>query len=617
MKNWRINLVLIFISLFGVAILSRLFFLQILQHDFYSALARGQQSFSVNIPGERGKIFFQNHDLPVSQDKNIYLVYASPLEIKPEEKENISEILSNDLGLDKDAIFKILQKDSLYELIKDRLSEKEAQDLQRNELTGIHVDEKGLRDYPYGEFASHILGFVNKDGRGQYGIEEYWDDILSREGSDLMLTIDYNVQYLAEKLLSEAKENLNIDGGTIIVMRPQSGEILALAEYPNFNPNKYYQEKDLQVFQTDAIQKIFEPGSVFKPITMSGALNEGKITPQTTYRDPGVLEINGWPIYNYDKKSYPGNITMTEVLEKSINTGAVFAESQLGNEKFFEYVKKYGIFKKTDIDLSGEILSSNKEFKKGQEVNFATASFGQGIEMTPIQLVRAFSAIANGGKLVKPYLVKEIKNAIKTVEINPKVSDNNIISADTASKLTAMLVSVVENGFGKAARVPGYYIGGKTGTAQVSYSALGIPKAGYSDKTWQSFIGFAPAFSPEFLFISGGRNRAHNIENFGNLYIVEAPFLLLGVLVCILNRKRKAFQLLGWWILISPVAATITKDAPHTNRMFAIFPAISVVVALGIAYFTDVLVRVSWRQVAIVGVVFVYSMNIALYLDRY
>lgn len=501
MKNWRINLVLIFISLFGVAILSRLFFLQILQHDFYSALARGQQSFSVNIPGERGKIFFQNHDLPVSQDKNIYLVYASPLEIKPEEKENISEILSNDLGLDKDAIFKIFQKDSLYELIKDRLSEKEAQDLQRNELTGIHVDEKGLRDYPYGEFASHILGFVNKDGRGQYGIEEYWDDILSREGSDLMLTIDYNVQYLAEKLLSEAKENLNIDGGTIIVMRPQSGEILALAEYPNFNPNKYYQEKDLQVFQTDAIQKIFEPGSVFKPITMSGALNEGKITPQTTYRDPGVLEINGWPIYNYDKKSYPGNITMTEVLEKSINTGAVFAESQLGNEKFFEYVKKYGIFKKTDIDLSGEILSSNKEFKKGQEVNFATASFGQGIEMTPIQLVRAFSAIANGGKLVKPYLVKEIKNAIKTVEINPKVSDNNIISADTASKLTAMLVSVVENGFGKAARVPGYYIGGKTGTAQVSYSALGIPKAGYSDKTWQSFIGFAPAFSPEFLIL--------------------------------------------------------------------------------------------------------------------
>jgi len=535
MKNWRANLVLISIFIFGAAILSRLVFLQIIENDFYSALAKGQQRFSINTQGERGKIFFQNHDLPLAQDKNSYFVYVSPMEVRQEEKENIAEILSGELGLEKDLIQQKLQKDSLYELIKDKLAEKEVQDLKSSKLSGIHIDKNKLRDYPYGEFASHILGFVNKDGWGQYGIEEYWDDVLagkaqtlegergpfgyfftnrdesSSDGSDLILTVDYNIQYFAEKLLAQAEKNLKIEGGTIIVINPQSGEILALADFPNFDPNKYYQESNLEVFQTGAVQRTFEPGSVFKPITMAGALNEDKITPQTTYKDPGVIEVGGWPIYNYDKRSYSGNITMTEVLEKSINTGAVFAESQLGHAKFSDYIKKFGIFEKTLIDIAGEVLSSNKEFKKGYEVSFATASFGQGVEMTPIQLVRAFSIIANGGKLIKPYLVEQ----------ESKTSDNNIISSQTASKVTAMLVSVVENGFGKAARIPGYYVAGKTGTAQVSYSALGINQKGYSDKTWQSFIGFAPAFNPRFLILVKLNNPASKTAEYSAVPVFQ------------------------------------------------------------------------------------------------
>ena len=183
---------------------------------------------------------------------------------------------------------------------------------------------------------------------------------------------------------------------------------------------------------------------------------------------------------------------MTEVLEKSINTGAVFAEKQLGHQKFLDYIEKFGIFEKTGIGLQGEVSSPNKELKQGHEINFATASFGQGIEMTPLQLARAFSAIANGGKLIQPYIVS-----------NAEKSDNEkeVIEPAAASKLTAMLISVIENGFGKAAKIPGYYIAGKTGTAQVSFSALGIAKSGYSDKTRQSFIGFAPAFNPQFLIL--------------------------------------------------------------------------------------------------------------------
>jgi len=524
MKNFRINFILTLIFLFGAVIIGKLFYIQILNYDFYAALARGQQKFFRSWQGERGEIFFQNHDFPIATNKRYPLVYVSPAEIPAEEREETAKILSEVLGLDQNSVLEKLKEDNLYQLIKNKLTELEIEKLKEKSLKGVYFGVETLRNYPYDDFASHLLGFVNREGVGQYGIEGYWNDILSgkeeflegergplgyffsgkksleNQGSDLVLTIDYNIQYLAEKLLKEAQLNLNIEGGTIVVIDPYSGKIMALADFPNFNPNQYSEESDFEIFKTDAIQKVFEPGSVFKPITMAGGLNEGAITPQTTYIDPGVIEIGGWPIYNYDKRdySYLGQISMTEVLEKSINTGAVFAESRLGPDKFLEYISRFGIFEETGIDLFGEVCSQNIEFKKGYEINFATASYGQGIEMTPIQLARAFSAIANGGKLVKPYLV----------EIQPEISDNNVISPEISSKLTAMLVSVVENGFGKAAQIPGYYVAGKTGTAQMSFAAMGIDKKGYSDKTWQTFIGFAPAFDPKFLILVKLNNPA-------------------------------------------------------------------------------------------------------------
>ncbi len=284
-------------------------------------------------------------------------------------------------------------------------------------------------------------------------------------------------------------------------MEPHSGRVIALAVFPSFDPNQYREyakEDNFEIFQNSASQKLFEPGSVFKPITMAAALDQGVITPQTTYIDPGIIEIGGWPIYNYDQRVYPGKITMTEVLEKSINTGAVFAQSQISHDIFLEYIERFGIFEETGIDLQEEVFSKNEEFKKGYEINFATASFGQGIEMTPINLARAFCAIANGGKLVQPYIVEKIKNnEVIEIHAQPEVLSDDVISSQTVFQLTAMLVSVIENGpYTKRARIPGYYIAGKTGTAQV-------PEKGVysSDKTWQSFMGFAPAFNPQFLIL--------------------------------------------------------------------------------------------------------------------
>ena len=500
LRNWRISLVLAVILLLGAAIISRLVFLQIVNHDLYRALAKGQQGEFEAVKGERGQIFFSKGDILATNVKAKY-IFICPEEI--ENKEETAEKLSAILGIDEQEIYEKTQKDSLFERIKNVLTEQEISAITDLGLAGVYIKEGFLRNYPQEKMISQVLGFVGGEGAGQYGVEGFYDDVLQKEeedGSDIFLSIDYNLQFTAEKLLLQSKEEIDIEGGQIIIMDPNSGKILVLAEYPGFNPNYYSEVEDFNTFQNSSAQKLFEPGSTLKPITMASALDLGKITPSTTYIDEGKVKIGKDVIENYGGRVF-GQATMTEVLEKSINTGAVFAEKQAGHKAFLEYLDKFGLFEPTGIDIQGEVFSKNKELKKGYEVNFATASFGQGIEITPIQLVRAFSAIANGGKLVKPFVVEKIVNKKgEIIETEPVFSDK-VISSNTVSKLTAMMVSVIENGFAKSARIPGYYIAGKTGTAQIPWSVLEEDKKGYSGKTWQSFIGFFPAFNPKFLIL--------------------------------------------------------------------------------------------------------------------
>jgi len=504
MKNGRINLIFFLFLLFSAAIISRLIYLQILKGDFYKALSQGLNNSFSETQIERGEIFLKGGE-PLAINIDLPFVFASPRKI--EKFEETAEALSQILNLDKNSVLEQLKKDKdkSYSLLKRKLTQKEVDDLKKLNLGGVYLDEEMVRYYPQENLASQVIGFLGAQGIGQYGLEESFNDILengedaeAKKGPDLILTIDYNIQFEAEKLLQGVKENLEIKSGQIIVIEPNSGKIIAMAHFPNFNPNqyeKYAEDRNLEIFKNSVTQKLFEPGSVFKPMTMAGALNEGKITPETTYHDPGEIKIGGYKIYNYGQKTYPGELTMTNVLEKSINTGAVFAETQLGEALFLNYIEKFGFFEKTGIDLP-EVYSENEEFKKGYEINFATASFGQGIEMTPMQLVRAYCAIANGGKLIKPYLVEKIlENGTQIEEIQPEVS-SSIISSKTARQLTAMLVSVVENGFAKGARIPGYYIAGKTGTAQVAEGGVYSP-----DKSIQTFVGFAPAFDPKFLIL--------------------------------------------------------------------------------------------------------------------
>lgn len=523
MKNWRANLIFSLLILFSGAIFGRLIFLQIIKFELYSALAEGQQKIVVTATGIRGEVFFKDGEV-LATNKTSRYVYACPNEIK--QKEETAAILAEILNLDENTVFQTISQPGLFESLKRQISPEEETALLSRDLTGVYLKEEIIRFYPQKESAGHLIGFLGGEGIGQYGLEGYYDEILKGEeiisqkergpfgyfssspasdleqalGANLYLTVDYNLQYQAEKLLKEAQTKLDFSAGQIIVMEPQTGKILALAQVPLFDPNQYGKVKDAALFQNGAIQKIYEPGSVFKPITMAGGLNEEKISPQTVYTDSGLVNIGGWPIENYDGRTW-GQQTMTGVLERSINTGAVFAQQQLGNKLFLQYIEDFGFFEKTGLDLQGEVSSQNQEFKKGYEVNFATAAFGQGIEITPIQLIRAFAAIANGGRLVRPYVVEKIVKNDEIIKVAPNEEPKQVISQKTASQLTAMLVSVTENGFGKSARINGYFIAGKTGTSQMPWPSLGINRSGYSAKTWQSFIGFAPAFDPQFVIL--------------------------------------------------------------------------------------------------------------------
>jgi cell division protein FtsI/penicillin-binding protein 2 len=521
MVNWRVNLTLFLFILFAMVIVFKLVELQIINGGFYKAQALGQQRYTAQIKPERGEIYFNDEETPLAVNKINYSLYISPEEIT--EKEKTIEILTKEIGVSKDFLLNQFSKKG-WVLIKKDLEKKEIVDLEGAKLKGVYLIKELKRYYPQEELASRIVGFVGGENVGQYGLEGYYDKILKGEegieqlergrkgilffltpktlksslpGADIVLTLDYNIQLMSEKILKQGMEATKSEEGEIIVIDPYTGEILAFSVFPSFNPNQYF-KTNLELFQNPAVQKLFEPGSIFKPFTMMAGLNEKKVRPDTLYEDFGYVKVGSYIVKNYHNRVW-GKRTMEEVIEHSINTGAIFVKNQIGNEVFWDYFEKFGFNEPTGIDLQGEVYSKNLTLKKGGEIHYTTASFGQGIEITSIQLVRAFCALINGGKLIKPHLVKKIKQGENTLEIKPTVFSEIRISDEARNDLIKMLIGVIERGTGELAKIPGYYIGGKTGTAQLPYTALGINKPGYSDDSIQSFIGFLPAFDPKFL----------------------------------------------------------------------------------------------------------------------
>jgi len=415
--------------------------------------------------------------------------------------------------------------DDPYEIVLKDVDSDFVEKINKLELSGTHFTEFDKRYYPEHEFAADVLGFVGFKGDqriGRYGLEEFFnseleghagfidgekdtkgrwvptgnkEEILAEDGCDIYLTIDRNIQFRAEGSLREAVEEYGIDSGSIIVMDPRTGAILAMANWPTFDPNYYNSFSDIKAFQNESIQSVYEPGSVFKAITMSIAINEGVVTPQTKYEDKGLVAIRDRVIHNVNNKSY-GTQTMIEVLEKSLNTGAMFAQQSVGEKIFLEYVKKYHFGEILNIELQGEIAGKIGALEElpYNAVNYATASFGQGISVTSLEMISAISAIANRGKFMQPRVVSKIvKNG--TGFLKEESSLGQVISAETAIKVSAMMVSVVRNGCGQAAAIDGYNIAGKTGTAEIAEDG------NYADKSLHTFVGFAPLEDPAFSVI--------------------------------------------------------------------------------------------------------------------
>jgi len=527
MKQWRAIVCLSFMGIAALILGSRLFYLQVFQHKLYQAQALGQQSGFKEVRGTRGEIFFENSkenhgasgygdikSAAINKDK--WLLSAMPKKI--EDKDSVADLLSAIINEPKESIVSKLEKTDSYTVIKKELSDQEVKALKDLAIIGVSLEGAPGRYYPQDTIASQVIGFVGGQASGQYGLEGYYEDIvkgkigikeekrgfdligseqsMNLDGSNLHLTIDYNIQFQAELLLQEEQKKNDIDSGQIIVLKPDSGRVLAMANFPSFNLNQYSKETRLDIFQNSAIQKLFEPGSVFKPFTMAMALQEEKVTPQTTFVDTGSVKIGPDTISNFNHEVY-GKQNMSGVLEKSINTGAVFLASLIPHQTFSRYIDALGITQKTGIDLQGEAYSKNENLKRGSAFGFATAAFGQGIEMTPIQLATAFSVFANGGRLVKPYVVEKIARGQDEQKTKPVVFDP-VISPETASQVTSMLINVIDHGYGDGAKIPGYYLAGKTGTAQVPFENK---KGYYPDRTIQSFIGFGPALKPQFLIL--------------------------------------------------------------------------------------------------------------------
>ncbi len=480
----------------------RLYDIQIRQGDFYTARAERLAGF---FEPDRGIISLTDKrgaTIPVATNVPQRIVFAVPAEIKDIDTavENISPIT----GIEPDKLRALLKKKGMYRVILKDPTDDQVKKISEAGIKGMYVDTGTKRSYPMGTLAAHVVGFVGpneEDGAmaGKYGAEKEFESILAgvrgkntdgkttnaAQGVDIKLTIDQPIQTQAETILKNLVETKNATGGSIIVQEPKTGKILAMASSPDFDPTTY-SKYPLENLTNPTIQARYEPGSVFKVLTASIGLDTHAITPETTYYDTGKLVFpDGKVVRNWDVKAH-GLITMTNVIEKSLNIGTAFMQRKIGNKPFYDYLLKFGLNEPTGIDLPGEVFGNLKNIKTHTaDIDFATASFGQGVAVTPLQLITAISAIANGGTLMKPSITAN--NAPHTVR--------RVLTKEAARQTVAMMVSAVEKA--KVARVDNYTVAGKTGTAQ----AVDFVNGGYTKDVINTYVGFAPAYDPRFIIL--------------------------------------------------------------------------------------------------------------------
>lgn len=545
-KNKKRVTWMLIIALVGFfALIARLFYVQIIRGSYYKEKAYTQQTKDRTVAASRGVIYDCNKNkLALSVSTNTLTV--APTNIKVEDKEKIAKDLSGIIEEKYDDVLAKINKTVSLVTIKTNIGEEMATKLSNyileNDLKGIYVDESTNRIYPYDSLLSHVLGFTGTDDQGLYGLEAYYEEELAgvdgrivgsidgggnetpyedeeyvapENGNSLVLTVDATIQSIVEKNLEKAvKENV-ADKGVCVVMRPSTGEVLAMAKYPDFNPNTPFEINDkelaakwdtlsskqknqalLDMWRNTAISDAFEPGSTFKVLTASAALEENitDIDTAGAFHCNGYVSISGWKIRCWRYPRIHGSQSLRQAIMNSCNPSFMQAGLKLGVKKYTEYLKAYNLYDTTGIDLPGETTGIIHDPDTMTELDLATTAFGQTVSITALQSAVMYSAIANGGYIMKPYIVKEIRseNGNLISQTSPVVK-KQVISETTSAKILSALYDTVDTGTGKAAKVSGYTVAGKTGTAE----------EGRGSNLWYmaSFAGIAPVNDPEVVVI--------------------------------------------------------------------------------------------------------------------
>jgi cell division protein FtsI/penicillin-binding protein 2 len=521
--NRRRLLVLISGLVFGVTVIvGRLVYFQVLKHDELRSEVDEQRTREKEQTPSRGYIAdVTGHILAL--DVIEWDISVSPTLVF--DRAELADSLSELLGLPRAEVSATLTSEEPWIQIATGVDYETGEAIASLQAEGLMCEPHAQRFYPEGGLMAHVLGFVNSTGTGFYGVEGYYNQLLkgndgqlrveqnaagkelpipplgeipSQAGTSLILTLDRNVQFIAGQELQSALETYGAESGTVVIVEPQTGAILAAVSYPTYDPNDFA-HADPQLQSDPVVSKMWEPGSIFKIITWAAGLDSGTVSPGMTFYDEGTLEIGGRVIYNSDRQAH-GLVTMADGLVQSLNTVAAYASTSMGNESFYTYLRRFGFGKLTAVDLDSEGPGMMKQPGDPDwfPSDLGTNSFGQGIAVTPMQMIVAVSAVANQGTLMKPHIVSgyvaKEEAGSRMVPIEPMVV-RKAISQEAAATLTDLLVRVVEEGVVHA-QVPGYRIAGKTGTAQ-------IPTAyGYEpDDTIASFVGYAPADDPQFIVL--------------------------------------------------------------------------------------------------------------------
>lgn len=521
---WRTRIISFAIVLFAFFVIGKLYVIQIVEGDVYSDKADRQYLSAGGNLFSRATIFFQNKSGELVSGatlKSGHIVAINPQVLKnPEEVyEKISEILPIDK---QEFLAKATKPNDPYEEIAKRVEEEVGQKIAELKIPGLSIYKERWRFYPGGNIAAHTLGFMGYLGNefaGRYGLERYYEETLERKptsyinffaqvfanlsndkdnsnSGDIVTTIEPTVQMFLQEELSKTTKRWNSEYSGAIIMNPKTGEIYAMAIDPAFDPNNPQAEKSSLVFTNKLVENVYEMGSIIKPLTVAVGIDKGVISASSTYYDPGFVEVAGKRISNFDGKER-GVVDMQTALSQSLNVGMVHITKLVGNETQREYFYNFGLNKKTNIDLPNESANLTKNLESKRDIEHFTASFGQGIAMTPISTVRALATLANGGVLVEPHLVKRINYKTGLSKERETTSGVRVVKPETAEEVTRMMVYSVDNILlnGKT-KLPNYSVAAKTGTAQIAKSGGG----GYSDTDFlHSFVGYVPAYDPQFF----------------------------------------------------------------------------------------------------------------------